>query len=118
MKLAEALILQASRNKRLEMLRERLVRVAKVQEGDRPAEDPSELLDEVERTTADLTRLIRQINRTNTTHQLADGRTLADAIADRDGLRLRHSIINSLLQAAVIKQDRLSRRSLANQVVV
>lgn len=109
MKLAEALILRADRNKRIELLRERLVRVAKVQEGDDPAENPADLLEEVERTTDELTRLIRRINRTNATIRLDDGRTLADAIADRDGLRLRQSVLNSVIQAAVIRQDRFSK---------
>lgn len=59
--------------------------------------------------SADLTRLIRQINKTNATVQLDEIRTIADAIADRDGLRTRHSILTSLVQAAVIKQDRLTK---------
>lgn len=109
MKLAEALILRSDRQKRLELLRERLIRVAKVQEGDNPSEQPTLLLEEVERMSADLTRLIRQINKTNATVQLDEIRTIADAIADRDGLRTRHSILTSLVQAAVIKQDRLTK---------
>ena len=44
MKLAEALIQRADHRKRLDQLRERLVRVARVQEGDAPAEDPAALL--------------------------------------------------------------------------
>ena len=46
MKLAEALIWRADAKKRLEQLKTRLVRVAKVQEGDAPAEDPKALLAE------------------------------------------------------------------------
>ena len=67
MKLAEALILRSDRKKRLELLRERLDRVAKVQEGDLPVEEPSALLDEVDRAASDFTRLVQQINRTNAT---------------------------------------------------
>ena len=109
MKLAEALIQRADHRKRLDQLRERLVRVARVQEGDLPAEDPAALLAEVERTAAGLTRLIQRINRTNSTTALDDGRTIADAIAERDTLQLRHAIVTSLIQAAIIKQDRFTK---------
>lgn len=118
MKLAEALILRSDRKKRLELLRERLSRIARVQEGDLPAEDPNALLDEVERTAADLVRLVRQINRTNATVRLDDGRTIADAIADRDDLQLRRSVLNGLLQAAVIKQDRYTKSEVRFQTTV
>lgn len=118
MKLAEALILRSDRKKRLELLRERLTRVAKVQEGDLPAEDPVALLDEVDRTAADLTDLIRRINRTNATVRLEDGRTIADAIAGRDDLQLRHSILNGLIQSAAIKQDRYTKSEIRFQSTV
>ena len=109
MKLAEALIQRADHRKRLDQLRERLVRVARVQEGDAPPEDPTALLAEMDRTAAALTRLIQRINRTNSTTPLDDGRTIADAIAERDTLQLRHSILTSLIQAAIIKQDRFTK---------
>lgn len=118
MKLAEALILRSDRKKRLELLRERLDRVAKVQEGDLPVEDPPALLDEVDRTASDFTRLVQQINRTNATVRLDDGRTIADAIADRDDLRLRHSILNGLIQSASIKQDRYTKSEVRYQTTV
>ena len=109
MKLAEALIQRADHRKRLDQLKERLLRVARVQEGDSPAEDPAALLAEVERTAAGLTRLIQRINRTNSTTALDNGRTIADAIAERDTLQLRHAIVTSLIQAAIIKQDRFTK---------
>ncbi len=109
MKLAEALIQRADHRKRLDQLRERLVRVARVQEGDAPPEDPATLLAEMDRTAAALTSLIQRINRTNSATPLDDGRTIADAIAERDTLQLRHSIITSLIQAAIIKQDRFTK---------
>ncbi len=118
MKLAEALILRSDHKKRLEFLRERLARVAKVQEGDLPAEAPTDLLGEVDRLVTELTRLIRQINRTNTTVRLDDGRTIADAIADRDDLKLRHSILNGLIQSAVIRQDRFTKSEVRFQTTI
>jgi len=65
MKLAEALILRADCQKRLAQLKERLLRAAKVQEGDAPPEDPAALLEEVDRLTLELQQLIQRINRTN-----------------------------------------------------
>jgi hypothetical protein len=118
MKLAEALIQRADHRKRLDQLRERLARVARVQEGDSPAEDPAALLAEVERTAAGLTRLIQRINRTNAMTALDDGRTIADAIAERDTLRLRHTILLVLVQAAVVKQDRLTKGEVRFQSTV
>lgn len=59
MKLAEALILRADYQKRIEQLKQRLLRNAKVQEGDDPAENPSELIDELEQVAADLQSLIQ-----------------------------------------------------------
>ena len=118
MKLAEALIQRADHRKRLDQLKERLLRIARVQEGDVPAEDPAVLLVEVERTAAGLTHLIQRINRTNSTTALDDGRTIADAIAERDTLQLRHAIVTSLIQAAIIKQDRFTKSEVRFQSTV
>ena len=110
--------MRADRKKRLELLRGRLTRVAKVQEGDVPVEDPAALLEEVDRVTADLTRLIKQINLTNSTVRLSDGRTIADTIADRDGIRLRHTMLTNVIEAAVIKQDRFTKSEVRYQTTV
>lgn len=109
MKLAEALILRADTRKRLEMAKARLLRVVKVQEGDKPAEDPAALLTEIDTLVSSHTALIKRINRTNVVARLDDGRTLAEAIADRDGLRLRHSTITEAIDQAVIRQDRMTK---------
>lgn len=109
MRVAEALILRADYQKRIEQLRLRLNQNAKVQEGDKPAEDPQALLAEIERVSADLLVLIQRINRTNAATELADGLTVADAIAVRDILRLRNGIYKSAAQAALIQQDRYSK---------
>lgn len=109
MKLGEALILRANAQKRLEQLRERLNRNAKVQEGDTPSEDPNELLKELESTAEQFTVLIQQINKTNSTTALEDGLTLADALAVRDVLRLKHSIYKSLVDHASVIHNRYSR---------
>ncbi|MCA9969214.1 MAG: DIP1984 family protein [Anaerolineales bacterium] len=109
MKLAEALILRADLQKRLVQLKQRILDNAKVQEGDAPAEDANRLLAELERGNADLVDLIQRINRTNSTTQLDADLTLADALAVRDSLKLRHTVHRELAQAATITQSRFSR---------
>jgi hypothetical protein len=109
MKLAEALILRADSQKRIEQLQQRLLRSAKVQEGDKPAENPQTLLDEFEQTTIQLTRLIQQINRTNSVVELEKGVTLSDALAVRDVQQIKQTFYRSLAQAAAITQDRSTK---------
>lgn len=109
MKLAEALILRADYQKRIEQLKQRLLRNAQVQEGESPAESPSELLKEMEQVSQGLVTLIQAINRTNSTSQLEDNLTIADAIAVRDVLRIRHAIYSSLAKSATVTQDRRTK---------
>jgi len=100
MKLAEALIQRADAQKRVEQLRNRLSRSAKVQEGEQPPEDPQELLAEIDTVITELTRLIQQINRTNASTNFDDNRTLTDALAERDTLMLRRGMLTTLINAS------------------
>lgn len=118
MKLAEALILRADCQKRIEQLKQRLVRIARVQEGDRPAEDPQVLLDEIERATSELMGLIQRINRTNSSVELEAGQTVSDALALRDIQQLRHGVYRDLAKAAAVTQDRLTRSEVRFQSTV
>ncbi len=108
MKLAEALILRADCQKKIAQLRQRLSRVAKVQEGEQPAENPADLLAELESVTAELVILIKRINRTNSTTPF-QGETLADVLAERDVLMLKRNTYANLVEEAAIRQDRYSR---------
>lgn len=108
MKLAEALILRADCQKKIAQLRQRLSRVVKVQEGEQPAENPADLLAELESVTAELVILIKRINRTNSTTPF-QGETLADALAERDVLMLKRNTSANLVEEAAIRQDRYSR---------
>ncbi|WP_204015846.1 DIP1984 family protein [Micromonospora andamanensis] len=99
MKLAEALALRADAARRAEQLRARIVASARYQEGETPAEDAAALLVEAGEVLGELESLIRRINRTNAaTH--VEGGTLTDALARRDVLRLRHSVVTSAADAA------------------
>ena len=50
MKIAEALALRSDLQKRLEQMKQRLVKNARIQEGDTPEEDPAELQSELEKS--------------------------------------------------------------------
>jgi NTP pyrophosphatase (non-canonical NTP hydrolase) len=105
MKLAEALVLRADKKKRIEQLKQRILRNAKVQEGQKPAEDPETLIKEMERISEELVELIQRINKTNSNTEFEKGLSLADAIAQRDILVLKNSIYRDLAQGATITQD-------------
>lgn len=118
MRLAQALILRADYQKRVEQLKQRLLNNAKVQEGDTPSEDPQMLLSELTRLAADLVSLIQRINQTNSQNAFADGKTLADALAQRDMLKIQHGVYRDLAEAATIKQDRYSKSEVKFQSTV
>lgn len=100
MKLAEALLLRADRNRTAEQLRGRIGVSARYQEGEQPPEDARELIRICSAVLDELEQLIRLINRTNSLTHLADGRTLTDALAERDVLRLRHALLAGAADAA------------------
>ena len=99
MKLAEALILRADLQTRLEQLRQRLVNNARVQEGESPAEEPMELLKEADSAAAQLEALIARIHLTNA-HVTVDGKTLTELLARREVLTTRISLLQGLLDSA------------------
>jgi len=109
MKLAEALILRADCQKRIEQLKSRLLRSAKVQEGEDPAENPQELLGELEVVATQLSDLIKRINKTNASVLTTEGQSIADALAERDVLVLRRGAYSDLAAMASLRQDRITR---------
>jgi uncharacterized coiled-coil DUF342 family protein len=109
MKLAEALILRSDLQKRVDQLRERLYRSAKVQENEQPPEDPQELLQELDHLCAQLESIIKKINKTNSSVSFSSDQTIADALAERDIIRMRRKVLADLIAHASVKQDRYSR---------
>ncbi|MGY1940203.1 DIP1984 family protein [Nocardia gipuzkoensis] len=103
MKLAEALALRADSARRIEQLRARIVSNARFQEGEEPAENAAALLAEAGEVLEDYEKLIRRINRTNAAARIGDDGTLTDALARRDALRLRHSLVTAAADAAAGK---------------
>ena len=100
MKLAEALALRADSARQIERLRSRIVSNARFQEGEDPAENAAALLAEADEVLDGYETLIRRINRTNAATQLGADGTLTEALARRDALRARHSVVTSAADAA------------------
>lgn len=87
MKLANALSQRSELQTRIRQLETRLNNNALVQEGEKPAEDPMELLKELEEDYARLEELISAINRTNSSTRTESGATLSGLLARRDCLK-------------------------------
>jgi hypothetical protein len=109
MKLAEALVLRADVQKRIQQMQERLTQSAIMQEGEPPPEDPQVLLTELAALLAQLVQLIQRINRTNMATAMPNGTILTDALAQRDVLDQEIRIISSLADAAAKGLVRYSR---------
>ena len=99
MKLAEALLLRADQKKKLASLRERIVRNAIVQEGESPSESVDDLLKQAAGVMQDHMKTVQAINSANQNRKIADGRLLADVLADRDALVHQHSLVTAAIQA-------------------
>lgn len=118
MKLAEALARRADIQTRVTEVRSRLTQVARVQEGEQPAEDPQELLGQLEQLIGELAPLIVRINRTNMATKLGDGRSLMEALAERDALQLRYGALDAVADAAVQTISRYSRSEIKTVATV
>ena len=108
MKLAEALLLRGDLQKKLASLRERIGQNALIQEGDAVHEDPNKLLKEAFGVLDQFERLIFAVNQANLRHKLPDGRTLTAAIARRDALVLKHSLLQATIASTKLDPDRYS----------
>jgi hypothetical protein len=106
MKLAEALLLRSDIQKKLASLQARAQKYTVVQEGERPAEDPNDILKQVGAITTDLHRLVFAINSGNLQHKIPGGETITEALAKRDSLLLHHSIIVSVVESCAKPVER------------
>jgi hypothetical protein len=95
MKLAEALILRADMNKKIASLTERINGNCKVQEGEEPGEDPQELLIDTFRILQEHEQLVCKINLANVTIKLPNGKTMMEALAERDRIAKQHAILKA-----------------------
>jgi hypothetical protein len=99
--------------RRIDELRARIIDSAIYQEGTEPAEDATALLAEADQLFDQLEPLIRRINRTNSATDLGGDGTMTDALARRDALRLRHSL---LIAAAEVAAGRGNFRQLRSEL--
>lgn len=109
MKLAEALIARADYQKRIQQLKRRISVNVKTQEGEEPAEDPNEMLSELDEIMKELTYLIKRINKSNCTIQYDGNRTLADALTERDQMWDKRLLLAKVAEEASVRNDRYSR---------
>jgi len=108
MKLATALSERADLQRRIAELSGRLNNNAKVQDGEKPSEDPNELLKELNNDFEKLENLMARINHTN--NETKSGElTLTDLIARRDCLKQKIGIMRNFLNAASEKVSRYSK---------
>ena len=100
MKLAEALSLRKDLETRISKIKDRLENVVRIQEGDKPAEEPQELMDELENCLNQLELLIYNINITNMRIVTDDGRNMTKLLAERDILKKRIDILRNTFNEA------------------
>lgn len=108
MKLASALSERTDIQNRISELSVRLNNNAKVQDGDKPAEDPIMLMGELDRLFKRLEELMARINLTNS-RTVSDGRTITEILAQRDCLKKKIEIIRNFLNTASSKVNRMTR---------
>ncbi len=99
MKLAEALQERADLNRKIDELKRRLGNVILVQEGEEPAEDPVQLLKELDDSAARLDHLMTAINMTNSRTKV-NGMTLTAMIARKDALTVKLAAYRDLVYVA------------------
>lgn len=113
MKLANALSQRSELQTRIRQLESRLNNNS-LQEGEQPAEDPMELLHELEADYARLEELISAINRTNNSTKIGEGSTLSDLLAKRDCLKGKLSVLRGFLDNA----SAMVRRHSASEIKI
>ena len=108
MKLAEALQERADLARRIDALKSRLSSNAIVQEGELPAENPTDLLLEFDACTARLEELLTRINLTNC-QTVVLGQSLTALLAHRDALKIKLDGYRMLVHEASMTARRATR---------
>ena len=111
MKLAEALQERADLNRSIQQLESRLAANAIMQEGEAPAEDPQELMEQLNCSIDRLEELTAAINLRNSA-TIHEGETLTQMIARRDALTLRLRILRQFAGQA----SQLAHRSSHSEI--
>ena len=118
MKLAEALSIRKDLQKRIQQIGTRLEDNVKVQEGDEPAEDPNELMKELDECLNRLEELIWRINLTNVKTVNEAGKTVTQLMAEKDVLTLRISTLRNTFDRASSQRERYSHSEIKMVTIV
>lgn len=108
MKLAEALSIRKDLQTRIEQLKVRIINNVKIQEGEQPAEDPTDLMKDLDSCLKQLEELIYRINVTNM-HAKSGDKTLTQLMAERDVLTKRVQVLREVFNQASSSSERYSR---------
>lgn len=111
MKLAEALLIRSDLQKNISQLENRLILNSKVQEGEKPSEDPNQLIEILTENIKDFENIIYNINMTNSL-TIVDGEPLTKLMAKRETLLLKIKILNNFVENASRKIDRYSNKEI------
>jgi len=118
MKLAEALLLRSEYQKKVANLQSRVLANIKVQDNDKPLENPQVLIAEVFELSEKLCVLIKRINTCNNTTKLPSGQTLSEAIVERDMIMKKRNILAAVAAKAHEKDYRLTHSEIKMNVAI
>ena len=108
MKLAEALSIRKDLQTRIEQLKTRIINNVRVQEGEQPSEEPTELIKDLDSCLKQLEGLIYRINVTNM-NAMSGNKTLTQMMAERDVLTKRVQVLREVFNQASSSSERYSR---------
>jgi len=111
MKLAEGLSIRKDLQTRIEQIKARLLNNVKVQEGDQPSEQPTDLIKELDACLKQLEDIMYRINATNM-HTLKNGKTLTQMMAEREVLGKRVQVLREAFDRASQSSDRYGRNEI------
>lgn len=118
MKLAELLLNRSELQQKMENIKNRLSNNIKVQENSEPHENPTELMREFTKTNSELASIVKQINQLNNTTILPDGRTLSEALVDREKIMKERQMLSSVVKRANEQDYRLTHAEIKMCVTV
>ena len=118
MKLAEALLLRSEYTKKIENLQHRLLSNVKIQENDKPFENPQTLIKEIFQLNEDMYEIIKRINKCNASTKMDDGLTLDEAIARRNMLIKKRSTLSLVANKATERDHRFSHSEIKMNVTI
>lgn len=109
LKLAEALLLRGDYQNKMEQIKERISSNVLIQEGDKPNENPIELIREYEGILKEYEKLVIRINNTNNLTKFNEEISLSEALVKRDVLSKKSRIYKNAVEDASIRQERYTR---------